>query len=82
MSKGHLEALTALKAMRQPIVSRPAHKAAQKDLTWEMRAAAETVTHSLSPEAKTVTRGGRGKKVHASAAEKQKAYRGRKKAKG
>jgi len=76
MSKGHMEALAALKALRQPIISRPAHKAAQKDLNRQARAAVETVTQAT---AQTVTRGGRGKKVHASNADRQRAYRRRKK---
>jgi hypothetical protein len=66
-----MDALAALKAMR----AKPGRA--------ELDAAVAGVTKSQSvTRAQTVTRGGRGKKVHASAAEKQKAYRGRKKAKG
>lgn len=67
MSKGHLEAMAALKVMRAK--TGPASKAPVTK--------SETVTQTVTRTAK----GGRGQKVHTSTADKQKAYRARKKAK-
>ena len=61
MSKGHMEALAALKALRAKSVTKPAR-------------VTKPVTPSVTPE------GGRPR-VHKSTADKQKAYRHRKKAK-
>lgn len=79
MSKGHLEALAALKVMRDKSTPKAARLEQVRPLVAAVKP--ETVTSVTQPAPQTVTRGGRGKKVHASAADKQRAYRDRKKAK-
>lgn len=74
-----MEALAALKAMR----SKPLERSVQtKTASFKQFLPLVAVTKLESvTQPQTVTRGGRGKKVHASRAQKQKAYRDRKKAK-